>query len=331
MVTDFRILRGSHRAVCLCRPGAHRLMFFPAFIARAQLAGQRVRTRLRVRLTVAFAARESIYDEAIIWGLALSLGAIFFAFRSRQAEGSALTGALLGFSFCAGGALLSRVTFGAPFILIAPFLALRLPRSNRFTNLTTLVLPLGVALIFYIWLSYAKFGSLTGVNYDYYINSVHAEFAHKFGVFSPRRVLHSFADYFSVRFPSLEREPPFLAADRHFYDYPSLYSNDFSEVYLPLLWCSPWLIFGAIMGIICLVRRDGADAFERGAAAALFAQFLCILSFFALAQRYAADLYPFLSPFGRAGLSPVTPCDNRTRRSLDRRELACNCFLVDRS
>src|SRR6266542_1755375 len=115
MVADFRILRGSHRAVRLCRPGAHRLIFFPAFIARAQLAGQRVRTRLRVRLTVAFAARNlSIYDEAIIWGLALSLGAIFFAFRSRQAEGSALTGALLGDSFCARGALLSRVTFGAP-------------------------------------------------------------------------------------------------------------------------------------------------------------------------------------------------------------------------
>ena len=43
----------------------------------------------------------SIYDEAIIWGLALSLGAIFFAFRSRQTEGSALTHALLGFSLCA--------------------------------------------------------------------------------------------------------------------------------------------------------------------------------------------------------------------------------------
>ena len=237
----------------------------------------------------------SIYDEAIIWGLALSLTAIFFAFRSRPAEGVALTRALLGFSLCAGGALLSRVTFGASFILIAPLLALGLPRENRVANITALVLPLGVALIFYIWLSYARFGSLTGMNYyDYYINSVHAEFARKFGVFSPRRILHSFADYFGVYFPSLEREPPFLAADRHSYDYPSLYSNDFSEVYLPLPWFSSWLVFGAIMGIAYLVRRDGADAFERGAAAALFAQFLCILSFFALAQRYAADLYPFL-------------------------------------
>ena len=236
----------------------------------------------------------SIYDEAIIWGLALSLGAIFFAFRSRQAEGGAVTRAMFGFSLCAGGALLSRVTFGAPYILTAPLLALGLRRENRATNLTALVLPLAAALAFYIWLGYARFGSLTGVNYDYYINTVHGEFAHKFGVLNPRRILHSFADYFSVRFPSFELEPPFLAADRHFYDYPSLFSNDFSEVYLPLPWCSGWLVFGAIMGIICLVRGDGSGIFERGAAAALFAEFFCILSFFALAQRYAADLYPFL-------------------------------------
>ena len=236
----------------------------------------------------------SIYDEAIIWGFALSLGAIFFAFRSRKADGSALTGALLGFSLCAGCALLSRVTFGAPFILIAPFLALAIRPENRIINLAALFLPLGTALAFYIWLSYARFGSPFGVNFDYYINPVHAEFAHKFGVFSPRRIPYSFADYFGLRFPAVQSEPPFLAAGRHSYDYPSLYSNDFSEVYLPLPWCSGWLVFGAIMGIICLVRRSCADAFERGTAVALFGQCLCILSYFLLAQRYAADFYPFL-------------------------------------
>jgi len=236
----------------------------------------------------------SIYDEAIIWGFGLSLAALFFALRARCSEGSARTRALLGFSLCAGGALLSRVTFGAPFILIAPFLALGTTRGNRATNLTMLVLPLGAALVFYVWLSYAKFGSFTGVNYDYYINPVHAEFAHKHGVFSLRRISYSFADYFSLRFPALGHEPPFVRADRHFYDYPSLYSNDFSEVYVSLVWCSPWLIFGAIIGIICLLRPNKGDLFERGAAVAFFAQFLCILSYFALAQRYAADLYPFL-------------------------------------
>jgi hypothetical protein len=236
----------------------------------------------------------SIYDEAIIWGLAWSLAALFFAFRSRKAEGGGLTRSLLGFSLCAAFALLSRVTFGAPFILIAPLLALRIPRQNQLANLTALLLPLGAALVFYIWLSYAKFGSLTGVNYDYYIDPVHSDFAHKYGVFSPRRIPYSFADYFSLRFPTLQRDPPFLGADRHSYDYPSLSSLSFSEVYLPLPWCSGWLVFAAIMGITCLVRPKRAGLFERGAAVALFAQFLCILSFFALAQRYAADLYPFL-------------------------------------
>jgi hypothetical protein len=236
----------------------------------------------------------SIYDEAIIWGLAWSLAALYFACRSRTSEGVALTRSLLAFSFCAGAALLSRATFGTPFLLIAPILAIHLFHRQRIRNITALFLPLGAALSFYIWLSYARFGSLTGVNFDYYINPVHGEFALEFGVFSPRRILHSFADYFSLRFPSIQRDPPFLAADRHSYDYPHLFSNPFSEVYLSVLWCSSWLVFGAIMGIICLVRDKCARLFERGVAVALLIQCLCILSFFALAQRYAADLYPFL-------------------------------------
>jgi hypothetical protein len=235
----------------------------------------------------------SIYDEAIIWGLALSLAALYFALRSRQIETNALTRSLLGFSLCAAGALLSRVTFGIPFILIALLLALRLPRENRISNLLVLLLPLGAAFVFYIWLSYARFGSFVGVNYDYYVNPVHSEFAHKYGIFSPRRIPFSLADYFSLRFPGIERQPPFLMADRHSYNYPSLFSNPDSEVYLSLLWSSSWLVFAAIMGIVCLVRRK-VDVLGWGIAAAFVVQFLCILSYFVLAQRYATDLYPFL-------------------------------------
>src|SRR6266581_402319 len=91
----------------------------------------------------------SIYDEAIIWGLAFSLAALFFALRSQHTEGSAQTRMLLGFSLCAGGALLSRVTFGVPFILIAPLLALRIRPENRTINFAALVLPLGAALTCY--------------------------------------------------------------------------------------------------------------------------------------------------------------------------------------
>ena len=236
----------------------------------------------------------SIYDEAIIWGLAWSIAALYFALRSRQAEAGALTRLLLGFSLCAAGALLSRVTFGIPFILIALLLALRIPRENRITNLLALLLPLGAAFAFYVWLSYARFGTVVGVNYDYYINPVHSEFAHKYGMFSPRRIPYSFADYFSLRLPSIEHQPPFLVANRHSYNYPSLFSNPDSEVYISLLWSSSWMVFAAIMGITCLVRRKGFNLFARGATVALLAQFVCILSYFLLAQRYATDLYPFL-------------------------------------
>src|SRR5436309_14396822 len=159
----------------------------------------------------------SIYDEAIIWGLAWSLAALYFTFRSRQADGAALTRSLLGLSLCAAGALLSRVTFGIPFILIAPLLTLKLGREKRLINPLALFLPLGAALAFYVWLSYARFGTFTGVNYDYYVNPVHSEFAHKYGIFSLRRIPYSFADYFSPRLPSLEPRPSFVAVDRHLY------------------------------------------------------------------------------------------------------------------
>ncbi len=236
----------------------------------------------------------SIYDEAVVWAFGLSLAALFFAFRAQQTEGAAATCALLAFSFCAGGALLSRATFGAPFLLIAPILALGIRPQKRITNLAALLLPLGAALAFYLWLSYARFGNVLGVNFDNYINSRDRAFVHTFGVFNFRRIPYSFADYFSLRLPSFHREPPFLTAGRHSYDYSSLFMNPFSEVYVSLLWCSPWLIFGAIIGIVYLVRGKGAGLFERGVAMALFAQCLCILSFYGLNQRYSSELYPFL-------------------------------------
>ena len=95
----------------------------------------------------------SIYGEAIIWGLAWSLAALYFACRSREAEGAALTRSLLAFSLCAAAALLSRVTFGVPLILMAPLLALRLLRKDQIHNLAALFLPLGAALLFHLLLS----------------------------------------------------------------------------------------------------------------------------------------------------------------------------------
>jgi hypothetical protein len=236
----------------------------------------------------------SIYNEAIIWGLAWSIAALYFAFRTQSGTAIGSTRVLLGFSICAACALLSRATFGAPFLLIATLLAVRVGSNERLRQLPALFLPLAAGVAFFLLLSYAKFGTLTGEGYEHYINSVHREFALKHGVFDLRRVPLSLADYFSFRAPAIESHPPFLKVDRHSYSYPSLYSLQFSETFLPVTSCSPWLVFGACIGIVYLFRKNRTNLFDRGIAAALFAQFICILSFFALAQRYAADLYPFL-------------------------------------
>ena len=236
----------------------------------------------------------SIYDEAIVWGLAWSIAALYFACRSRTTEGPALTRSLLGFSFCAGAALLSRATFGAPFVLIAPILAIRLFHRQPVRNISALFLPLGAAFVFCLFLSYARFGDFSGMNMRYNINPVQRDFAVKHGLFRLERVPYSFADYFILRSPKLQREAPFLQANRTDCDRETLYVMPFTETYSSLLWCSSWILLGAVIGVAILLRPGGADGVDRVIAAILLLQVIVILSFMGLAQRYIAELFPFL-------------------------------------
>ena len=236
----------------------------------------------------------SIYDEAIIWGLAWSLAALYFACRSRTTEGAALTRSLLAFSFCAGAALLSRGTFGAPFVLIAPLLAIRLFHRQAIRNITALLLPLGAALVFYLFLSYARFGDFSGMPMRYNINPVQRDFAVKHGLFRVERVPYSFADYFVLRSPKLQREAPFLKANRKDYHHENLYVMPFTETYSSLLWSSSWILLGAVIGVAVLLRPGGADGVDRAIAAIFLLQVIVILSFMGLCQRYIAELFPFL-------------------------------------
>ena len=236
----------------------------------------------------------SIYDEAIIWGLAWSLAALYFVCRSRIAEGAALTRSLLAFSCCAGAALLSRGTFGVPFVLIAPLLAIRLFQRQPVRNITVLFLPLGAALAFYLFLSYARFGDFSGMNMRYNINPVQRAFAAKHGLFRIERIPYSFADYFVLRTPKLQREAPFLKANRKDYDQENLYVMHFTETYSSLLWSSSWLLLGAVIGVAMLLRAGDADGMDRAVAAIFLLQVIVILSFMGLAQRYLAELFPFL-------------------------------------
>ena len=67
-----------------------------------------------------------------------------------------------------------------------------------------------------------------------------------------------------------------------------------SEAYFSIPWSSAWLVAGALARSVLLFRKGFADSFERLIAAALVLECLAILAYFAIAQRYAVDFYPFL-------------------------------------
>jgi hypothetical protein len=107
-------------------------------------------------------------------------------------------------------------------------------------------------------------------------------------------VPYSFADYFFLRCPEFQDEPPFLKASREPYDHPTLYVVPFTETYSSLLWCSSWILLGAVLGMAMLLRPGASDGVDRTIAGILLLQVIVILSFMGLAQRYAAEFYPFL-------------------------------------
>jgi hypothetical protein len=235
----------------------------------------------------------SIFNEAVIWALAWSISALFFAVRAWKDHGRSLTWSLLGFSFSVAGALLSRVTFGLPLLLIAPLLAFRVRRAG-WLRLAALAAPLAAGVVFHLLLSYAKFGNFSGIRFDAYINSTHREFVQQHGMLNLARVPYSFSDYFSLRPPSFKSQPPFIQVDRHLLPHPTLFSLPNSESYLSLVWASSWLVLGAVFGLVYLFRTKRSGWFDRCIAAALLLQTVCILAYFALAQRYLAELLPFL-------------------------------------
>src|SRR5260370_20261141 len=106
----------------------------------------------------------------------------------------------------------------------------------------------------------------------YSVNPQQREFAEKYGLFRIERVPYSFADYFFLRWPKFQPEPPFLKADREMCDHPTPYVVPFSETYSSLLWCSSWIVLGAVIAVATLLRSGGSDAVERTIAAILFAQ-----------------------------------------------------------
>ena len=126
-------------------------------------------------------------------------------------------------------------------------------------------------------------------------NQEQQKFALEHGQFRFERVPYSFADYFFLRCPEFQDKPPYLKATRERYDHPTLYVMPFTETYSSLLWCSSWILLGAVIGVARLLRPGGSDGMDRTVAGILLLQVIVILTFMGLAQRYLAEFYPFLT------------------------------------
>ena len=127
------------------------------------------------------------------------------------------------------------------------------------------------------------------------VNQEQQTFAVQHGLFRLERVPYSFADYFFLRYPEFQDKPPFLRAGREPYDHPTLYVMPFTETYSSLLWCSSWILLGAVIGLAMLLRPGRSNGVDRTIAGILFLQIVVILTFMGLAQRYLAEFYPFLT------------------------------------
>jgi hypothetical protein len=132
------------------------------------------------------------------------------------------------------------------------------------------------------------------MNMRYNVNPVQRDFAIKHGRFRLQRVPYSFGDYFFLRSPKLQREAPFLKANRQDYQDTNLYVMPFTETYSSLLWSSSWILLGALIGVAMLLRPGGSGGVDRAIAAIFLLQVIVILSFMGLCQRYIAELFPFL-------------------------------------
>lgn len=236
----------------------------------------------------------SIYNEAVIWGLAGAVAALSFAYAAINARPRVATWELFGFAASTAVALLSRATFGAPLLVVALALAVPLLRQRAWRDLLVVALPIALALFGYALLSYARFGTFLGVSYSHYINPTHREFARSHGTFDFARVPFALADYFTLRLPRIDSVSPFVHAQRHRLAHGAIFSLPFSETYVSVLWSSLWLIAAAAVGAFTLSRRNAAMLFDRIVIAAFLGEALLILAYFALAQRYAAELYPLL-------------------------------------
>ena len=237
-----------------------------------------------------------IYHEAMLWALAGSLSGILFLFRFIEDEGSSLS--LWGMSAGAAVAMLSRLTFGLPFLGLAVFLFARRIAGNRttrgiFSNMIHSALPflpLILGAVFQLWYNYDRFGSIfqTFKWEGFYIDPLKLG-----GVFNLRRIPDVVSAFFGFSDAYFSLHPPFIRMVTVQYAHPELFFEWREEV-VPLTLASPWLCLAGLAGLVSLWRSRGEWALK-AAAVCFGVQAVLILCYLFVAQRFAAEFLPLLT------------------------------------
>lgn len=239
-----------------------------------------------------------LYHEVILWGVAWGAAGLLCAWEAAQ-DGPRRGLALTGLAVSAGGALLSRLTFGLPLVAVWAFLVVaglvrrrgdaEVPRrpphlASAAVGGAVLCLALGFAA----WYNHARFGSVWRT-FDY--SGFYLDPAGFGGELNLRRVPSTVANYFGF-FPSyLSRFPPFVRMAHTWYADPSVF-NEWVEESISLTFASSWLVLGALLGILAMLRSRARK--ELAIEGAVGLQALMILTFYFVTQRYQGDLLPAL-------------------------------------
>jgi hypothetical protein len=240
-----------------------------------------------------------IYHEAIIWGLCGSLWGIYFTIRILSGTIGRRKG-FLGLSVSFGVALLARVTFGVPLALVVVVLVAReflatareepsgRMRLTEAIGLLVVMSPALAAGLSLFWYNHARFGSIWK-SFNFAATYVHPEEIG--GVINLARVPSTLLNYFGLTTASVYSVPPYfqLAPVRYLDD--SIFFG-WKEQTLSLTLGSSWLVLGAVLGLVALVRQW--HPWKTLIALAFLPEVAVIATFYFVTQRYVADLLPLL-------------------------------------
>jgi hypothetical protein len=243
-----------------------------------------------------------VYNECILWGLASSLWGVYFLLRLLEIP-KRWQGDLFGLSVCAATALHTRLTFALPLglslSLVAGYLGFRCwrektPPKKWAPALVGCVSPALLGLGLQLWYNAARYGSPWRA-YAAPAAIVPEEQARlaQVGIWNLGRLSMALINYFGVRGEFFSPRPPFFRMPEYLVSNPSLAFAKYREWTISLTIASSWLVVGALWGFILILRRPRSPL-TLGVAASFIPQWLCILGFAGITQRYCAEFLPLL-------------------------------------